>query len=54
MIWIVAIAMLLSLPLAEYLIKKKGFSIPRAFTAALLACWAAVALISLIVNWLDA
>jgi hypothetical protein len=52
MLYIVAIATLVSLPVSEHLIKKKGFSYPRAMTISLLICWVVTLVLSLIVKWL--
>lgn len=54
MVFIIGIAMLLSLPVAEYLIKKKHFSYPKALTVALLLAWAITAIVALVFKWLDA
>jgi hypothetical protein len=52
MAYIIAFATLISLPAAEYLIKKKGFSYPKAMSVALLLCWSITALVSLFIKWL--
>lgn len=52
MAYIVAIATIVSLPVSDYLIKKKGFSLPRAMSVSLLVCWAITFLLSLLVKWL--
>ena len=52
MLFIIAIAMLVSLPVAEYLIKKKGFSYPKALAVALLLSWTITAIVAMIFKWL--
>ena len=52
MAFIVAFATLVSLPVSDYLIRKKGFSYPKAMSVALLVCWAVTAIVSLTVKWI--
>lgn len=51
MAYIIAFATLISLPFADYLIKKKGYSYPKAMSAALLVCWTITAVVSLLIKW---
>jgi len=51
MFLIVAFATLVALPVSEYLIKKKGYSYPKAMSVALLVCWAVTLVLSLIIKW---
>ena len=51
MAYIVAIATLVSLPVSEYLIKKRGFSYPKAMSVSLLVCWTVTLILSLFIKW---